>query len=252
MNNKDLLYSTWNYTQYFVIIYKGKPWREEPTHWKRPWCWEKLKTGEGDDRGWDGWMASPTWWTRVWAGSGSWWWTRRPGMLQAMGSQRVRHDWTTTIRENNLKRNITGSLWCTPETWHSESTIFQLKRRKGERAYGSSDEIEPRKHWLRYILPSLLASSFFALVKLWWSQWRVMRFLILATCRRIKGGLWLAFGEELRLLAQQPTRSYILPITWALGLVAWPTPQVQFCEETLRQKHPAKLDPDSWPTEAIT
>ena len=65
-------------------------WCEEPTHWKRPWCWERLRAGgEGDDRGWDGWMASPTWWTWVWASCGSWWWTGRPGMLQSMGLQRV-------------------------------------------------------------------------------------------------------------------------------------------------------------------
>ena len=70
---------------------------EELTHWKRPWCWERLKAGEeGDDRGWDGWMASPTQWIWVWVGSGNWWWTRRPGMLQAMGLQRVRHDWAWT------------------------------------------------------------------------------------------------------------------------------------------------------------
>ena len=60
-------------------------WFEEPTHLKRPWCWERLKAGEGDDRGWDGWMASPTQWTRVWVNSGSLWWTGRPGMLQLMG-----------------------------------------------------------------------------------------------------------------------------------------------------------------------
>ena len=53
---------------------------------KRPWCWERLKArGEGDDRGWDGWMASLTWWTWVWTSSRSWWWTGRPGMLQSMG-----------------------------------------------------------------------------------------------------------------------------------------------------------------------
>ena len=65
-------------------------WCKEPTHWKRPWCWERLKVGrEGDDRGWDGWMAPPTWWIWVWVNSGSWWWTGRPGMLQSMGSQRI-------------------------------------------------------------------------------------------------------------------------------------------------------------------
>ena len=73
-------------------------WWEELTHWKRPWCWERLRAGgEGDDRGWDGWMASPTRWTCVWVDSGSWWWTGRPGMLQFMGSQRVGHDWATEL-----------------------------------------------------------------------------------------------------------------------------------------------------------
>ena len=71
---------------------------EELTHWKRPWCWEGLGAGgEGDDRGWDGWMASPTQWTWVWVNSGSLWWTGRPVMLQFMGSQRVGHDWATEL-----------------------------------------------------------------------------------------------------------------------------------------------------------
>ena len=73
-------------------------WCEELTHWKRPWCWERLKEGgEGDDRGWDDWIASPTRWTWVWASSGSWWWTGKPGMLQSMGLQRVGHDWATEL-----------------------------------------------------------------------------------------------------------------------------------------------------------
>ena len=73
-------------------------WCEELTHLIRPWCWERLKVGgEGDNRGWDGWMASPTQWTWVWVNSGSWWWTGRPDMLQSMGSQRVWHDWATEL-----------------------------------------------------------------------------------------------------------------------------------------------------------
>ena len=73
-------------------------WCEELTHWKRPWCWEGLKAGgEGDDRGWDGWMASPTQWTWLWASSRNWWWTEKPGMLQSMGLQRVRPDWVTEL-----------------------------------------------------------------------------------------------------------------------------------------------------------
>ena len=63
-------------------------WCEELTHWKRPWCWHGLRAGgEGDEREWDGWMASPTRWTWVWVNSRSWWWTGRPGMLRFMGFQ---------------------------------------------------------------------------------------------------------------------------------------------------------------------
>ena len=63
-------------------------WCEELTHWKRPCCWERLKAGgEGDDRGWDGWMASLTQWTWVWESSGSWWCIGKSGVLQFMGSQ---------------------------------------------------------------------------------------------------------------------------------------------------------------------
>ena len=73
-------------------------WCEQLTHLKRPLCWERLRAGgEGDDRGWDGWMASLTRWTWIWVDSRSWWWTGRPGMLQFMGSQRVRHDWVTEL-----------------------------------------------------------------------------------------------------------------------------------------------------------
>ena len=71
---------------------------KDPTHLKRPWCWKRLKVGgEGDDRGWDGWMASLTQWRWVWINSGSWWWTGRPGVLQSMGLQRVEHDWATEL-----------------------------------------------------------------------------------------------------------------------------------------------------------
>ena len=76
-------------------------WPPDAKNWlilKRSWCWERLKAGEeGDDRGWDGWMASLTRQTWVWASSGSWWWTGKPGVLQPMGLQRVRHNWATEL-----------------------------------------------------------------------------------------------------------------------------------------------------------
>ena len=85
-------------------------WCEELTHLKRPWCWERLRAGgEGDDRGWDGWMASSTQWTWVWVDSGNWWWTGRPGTLWFMGSQRVRNNWAAELNWNN-KRSLEGKL----------------------------------------------------------------------------------------------------------------------------------------------
>ena len=86
-------------------------WYKELTHWKRPWCWERLKAGgEGDDRGWDGWMASPTQWTWDCITSGSWWWTGRPGMLQSMGLQTVGHDWATELNWTELKEIYSAIL----------------------------------------------------------------------------------------------------------------------------------------------
>ena len=71
---------------------------EEQTHWKRSWYWERLRAGgEGDNRGWDGWMASLTQCTWVWVDSGSWWWTGRPGMLRFMLSQGIQHNWATEL-----------------------------------------------------------------------------------------------------------------------------------------------------------
>ena len=65
---------------------------------KRLWCWERLRAGgEGNDRGWDGWIASRTQWTWVWVNFGSWWWTGRPGVLWFMGSQRVGHNWAAEL-----------------------------------------------------------------------------------------------------------------------------------------------------------
>ena len=73
--------------------------------WKRPWCWERRRAGgEGGDRGWVGWMASPTQWTWVWASSGRWWWTGRPGVLQSTGLQShtwLSH-WTTTSGDSTF------------------------------------------------------------------------------------------------------------------------------------------------------
>ena len=85
----------------FTISYQCK----EPTHWKRLWCWERLKAGEGDNRGRDGWMASPTQCTGVWANSGKWWRTGKPAALQSMGLQRAGDDWTTEQQQRTERQN---------------------------------------------------------------------------------------------------------------------------------------------------
>ena len=79
--------------------------------WKDPDAGKRLRAGEGDDRGWDGWMPSPTQWTWVWVHSRSWWRRGRPGVLQSMGLQRVRHNIATVLNwteYNHLCRNCNG------------------------------------------------------------------------------------------------------------------------------------------------
>ena len=90
-------------------------WCQELTHLKRPWCWERLRAGrEGDDTGWEGWMASPTQWTWVWVNSGSWWWTGRPGLLRSMGSQSrttERLNWTDALQYSCLENSMDRGAW---------------------------------------------------------------------------------------------------------------------------------------------
>ena len=96
---------------------------------KRPWCWERLKAGKGDDRGWDGWMASLTQWTWVWTNSRRWWRTGKPVVLQSMGSQRVRHDWAT--EQQNI---LEGALDLVDPRKHvsSQDSIGKQKREESE------------------------------------------------------------------------------------------------------------------------
>ena len=96
--NLNTWWKDWCWSSSILVI-----WWEQPTHWKSPWCWERLRAeGEESVRGWDGWMASPMQWTWNWANLGGWWGTERPGMLQSMGSQRVRHDWVTEQQKSDM------------------------------------------------------------------------------------------------------------------------------------------------------
>ena len=107
-------------------------WYKELTHLKRPWCWERLGAGgEGDDRGWDGFMASMIHWARIWVDSGSWWWTGRSGILQFMGLQNRTwlqlSDWTDILKFLSffvLSYICLFHLWFFPSTWVNSYCIF--------------------------------------------------------------------------------------------------------------------------------
>ena len=95
--------------------------------------------GEGDDRGWDSWMASPTRWTWVWVDSGNWWWTGRPGMLWFMGSKRVGHDWATEL--NWTETTTVHPKWC--RSWVSQLAL----------------KVSESKHFKLYRVHSISANS---------------------------------------------------------------------------------------------
>ena len=120
-------------------------WCKELTHLKRPWCWERLRAGgEGDDKRWDGWMASLTQWTWVWVDSGSWLWTGRPSVLWFMGSQRVGRDWATEL--NWTISSITQSVQlCDPMgcSMPSLPVHHQLPKLSKTHAHQVGDAIQP-------------------------------------------------------------------------------------------------------------
>ena len=107
-------------------------WCKEPTHWKRSWSWERLKAGgEGDNRGWDGWMASPTRWTWVWAVSRSWWWTGKPGVLQSMGHKADTTQWLNNRSNNRIQEKQERNRHPSVEKWdrgkETSSSQFESK-----------------------------------------------------------------------------------------------------------------------------
>ena len=103
------------FARYICSVYQNSntlaTWCEELTNWNRCWCWERLKAGgEGDDSGWDGWMASLTQWTWVWANPGRWWKTGKHGILQSMGFQRVGHDLVAEQQQQSMLYMVTVQL----------------------------------------------------------------------------------------------------------------------------------------------
>ena len=121
--------------QSWIFIGKTDAGAETPIVWPLIWrtdSFEKtlmLHAGrERDDRGWDGWMASLTQWTWAWASSGSWWWTGKPGVLQSMGLQRIRHDWVTEL---NWWESARAYFSRFIQLWKTVNPVLFLSANKG-------------------------------------------------------------------------------------------------------------------------
>ena len=131
---------------------------EELTHLKRPWCWERLRAGgEGDDRGWDGWMASPNQWTWAWVNSGSWWWMGRPGVLRFMGSQSDTTEWlnwTEYVSENHqlFLAHILGFLFHFA-FWLCHVACGILVPRPGTEPRATAVKAPSPNHWTARAFP---------------------------------------------------------------------------------------------------
>ena len=127
-------------------------WRADS--FEKTWCWERLRAGrEGDNRGWDGWMASLTQWTWVWVNSRSWWRTGKPGMLWFMGSQRVRHDWATELNWAWLCSSKQNTVFPTASPSHQEaSTSFLSSSIRGQTEWKpqsqETNQTDPMNHSL--------------------------------------------------------------------------------------------------------
>ena len=133
---------------------------KELTDWKRPWCWEGLGTsGEGGNREWDGWMASPTWWAWIWVNSGSWFWTGRPGVLWFMGSQRVGHNWVTELNWTEQSSGFPYFLQFRSEFGNKEFMIW------------ATVSSQACFCWLYRASPSLAAKNIINLISLWTIWW---------------------------------------------------------------------------------
>ena len=140
-------------------------WCEELTDLKRPQCWERLTArGEGDDRGWDGWMASLTQWTWVWVNSRSWWCTGRPGVLPSMGLQS--HTWLSNWTELNIQY-IYRCL---------ENSQLMLKMKKKEK--WERDNRDLNNNWIKSQIVRLLFNGYEYLCSVLHNYWKFLIFQV--------------------------------------------------------------------------
>ena len=139
-------------------------WCEQLTHWKIPWCWERLRAeGEEGIRGWDNWMASLMQWTCTWANFGRWWETERPGVLHhgvhgVRKSQTQQGNWKTTV-EDLFKKigNNKGTL-------HTKKGM--IKNRKDSKDLTEAEEIKRWQEYTEELYKKVLMTQ---LTTMWWS-----------------------------------------------------------------------------------
>ena len=196
-------------------------WRTDSQKW--PWCWERLKAGgEGDSRGWDGWMVSLTQWTWVWVNCRSWWWTRRPAVLQSMGSQWVRHDWATELNWTELMHlfSLVQSLspvrlFVTPRTAACQASL-SISNSRSLLKLMSIESVMPSNHLIlcRHLLllppvpPSIRVFSSESTVHMRWPKYWSFSFSIIPS--KEHPGLISFRIDNLDLLAVQRTLKTLL------------------------------------------
>ena len=149
-------------------------WCKKLTYWKRPWCWERLRAGgDGGDRDeGSSWTASPTRWTGVWASPGRQWWTGKPGVLQSMGLQRVRHDWGTEL---NWMTERNGVFWNCRQILSSLQPCPQTDR--------SANKALCLAYWVVHILPFFIYSEKIFITPNWINRlFRIMMYFIWCRC----------------------------------------------------------------------
>ena len=141
-------------------------WCKELTHWKRLWCWERLRAGgEGDDRGWDSQMASPTQWTWIWVDSGSWWWTGTPGVQGVARSRTQLSDWTEL---NRILSSLTLYHLFISKVIEEHLCLPGIVPGPGVQLWAKTEEVPPCSHGAHH----LLKISLLSLILVKFPQWQ--------------------------------------------------------------------------------
>ena len=165
---------------------------QERTYWKRPWCWERLKSGgEGEDKWWDGWMSSVSQWTWVWVSSGNWWWTGKPDMLQFMGSQsQTRLSKWTELNCIYLPLPTGMDIFVLQVRKHLKNLIYPESHRAGTLAQFCLPARPDRSPWWWPVLPVILTGLWYLII---YSNPNLG--VVVKVCHRCGQRLWLIHSK---------------------------------------------------------